>query len=52
MAQAKEEVLEAVAEAKPETVVAEGTTELNPKAKPAKAKETLKLGNGTVQENY
>lgn len=40
-------------ELKPEeTKVEEGTTELNPVAKPAKAKKTTKLGNGTVQEDY
>lgn len=45
--QPKDEVVEQV-----ETKVEAGTTELNPVTKPAKAKETVKLGNGTVQENY
>lgn len=39
-------------EEKVETKVEAGTTELNPVTKPAKAKETIKLDNGTVQENY
>ena len=39
-------------EAKPETKVEAGTVDLKPVTKPAKAKETLKLDSGTVQENY
>jgi hypothetical protein len=49
MAQQPKEV---AAEEQVETKVESGSTELNPVTKPAKAKETVKLGNGTVQENY
>ena len=47
MAQQPKEVVEQV-----ETKVEAGTTELKPVSKPVKAKETIKLDNGTVQENY
>lgn len=49
MAQQPKEV---VVEEKAETKVEAGSVELNPVTKPAKAKETVKLDNGTVQENY
>lgn len=49
MAQQPKEV---VVEEKVETKVEAGSVELNPVTKPAKAKETVKLDNGTVQENY
>lgn len=49
MAQQPKEV---AVEEKVETKVEAGSVELNPVTKPAKAKETVKLDNGTVQENY